>query len=355
MITRHTLYVSFYTLLSLILCVATPASLSAHVATQPMPQRVAMPQPPAKGGPGQQEIPDEAELERIVQEMQQTNKMIESEVQKIATQKDKDQAGAGKQFMDQFNNAVKVVEDKINDMDESELERLFEGLMSDDPSVMEDIVKDLVPEDLFTDEFDTTKETKPTPQDSPEKVKPKKVKVATDKQLKAIALLETVIKKTDSFVVKIQSSPELPAKIKRWGQRHTIDNWQKDFTWDAVKTHVERLTSTLRALKTRDPYTRKYRYIDDLIKDEALYNNLSKLATTLKDHETGVTVTPFSLKKNNKKARRASKKAIRSVISGYTEAIYVLNIPEALDKIIEKYEPRAQEIRKKRKRSRRTS
>ena len=75
--------------------------------------------------------------------------------------------------------------------------------------------------------------------------------------------------------------------------------------------------------------------------DEALYNNLKKIKTSLVDKEPIIEQSPFGFEKMSK----VSKEAVRSVLAIYTESLYLLKTPEALDKIIEKFEPKAKALR----------
>lgn len=159
---------------------------------------------------------------------------------------------------------------------------------------------------------------------------------------KAIKMLTNIITRTERFLRRTTQIPELTGKIEHWVAKDTVKEWQADLTWSTLKKEIELLDKKIRDVKeVVDPKTKQHRYIADLIKDEALYNNLNKLSTQLTKFEPKVEAAEFGLKSVSKESRSA----IKELLGAFAEAIYTLNVNTELSKLIEKYEPRAKTLR----------
>ncbi len=170
---------------------------------------------------------------------------------------------------------------------------------------------------------------------------PKKPTKPTKETKDAIAIIDTIINSTEGFITKVHSGPELPEKINKWGKQRQLEGWKPTFSWKSVKNDIEQLNQKLHKLKDRDPKTKRYRYLDDLLKNEVLYNNLAQLRNTLAKDEPQFEVPSFAIQKMSVQ----SKQAVKKIINKYLEALYVLNIPSEIDKIIAEYEPTAKKLR----------
>ena len=101
------------------------------------------------------------------------------------------------------------------------------------------------------------------------------------------------------------------------------------------------MVSQLSKLVEQDPKTKEYYHLDELLKDESLYNNLRKIQETISKLEPNIEeMTPLAGTMS-----KQSKKAFQKMIAQYIEAVYVLNISQELKKIFEKFEPKAKEAR----------
>lgn len=156
----------------------------------------------------------------------------------------------------------------------------------------------------------------------------------------AIALIDSLISSTEEFLRKAQIIPELPGKMDKWVAQHKLLEVAGNIDWEKIQNQIDEFNALLYTLKDKDPKTGEYRHIGDLIKQEALYNNLSKLKMTLEQFVPQVTVPEFGLDKVSKESRAA----IRDTLSGYLEAFYLLNVIEEIKKVKQPYEPRAKEL-----------
>ena len=165
--------------------------------------------------------------------------------------------------------------------------------------------------------------------------KPVVTKQAKKDQTEAISLVDAIITHTNSFILKMTSSPDLPRMIEDWGKKGIITEWPTTFKWTGFKLQLEDLRKKLYKIKDRDPQTKKYKYVDGLIKDEALYNNLAQLKTQITKYEPNIEIPEFGSTKLSIESKQATQKAVNA----YTKALYVLKIPQALEKLFKKYEP----------------
>ena len=107
--------------------------------------------------------------------------------------------------------------------------------------------------------------------------------------------------------------------------------------WSTLKKDIELFVSQLNTLLEQDPKTSAYYHIDELLKSEALYNNLRKIQAIIAEHEPNIEeVSPLQ-----KKISKSSKNAIQKMINQYIEALYTLKIPEELTALFKKFDPQA--------------
>lgn len=171
------------------------------------------------------------------------------------------------------------------------------------------------------------------------------VPLLTEDQLKkvetATAILNDIIKQSNMFTVVISSAPELPSRINQWGKKGQISDWQEGMDWDALKLNLEAFVQKLYKVQEQDLATKKYKFLFDLMADEALYNNIVQLRTSLNTLVPTINIPEFGIQKLSSQ----SKTAIKNIINKYTESLYLLGLPQALDTLFEKYEPQAKKIR----------
>src|SRR5262249_19186186 len=147
--------------------------------------------------------------------------------------------------------------------------------------------------------------------------------IPSNKQLAAVQLIDTTITSINNFLRKAQVMIELPGKIQSWYKEGKLKSWPATLTWSTFKGHVEELEAKLNKVKDRDPRTNQFKYLDDFIKDEALYNNLTKVKDSLIKNEPNIELSSFGIDKMSSEARQAT----RSVLLTLNEATSTLGIP----------------------------
>ena len=162
---------------------------------------------------------------------------------------------------------------------------------------------------------------------------------------KAVNMIKAIIKRTEEFMRKAQVIPELQAKMNKWVVQKKLLDVAANLDWQAVEIQIDELNVLLYSLIEPDHVTKQYKHIGNLIKDEALYNNLATLQVTLESYVPTIEIPPFGLENVSKESRAA----IREVLSQYLEAFYLLNVPTAIKKVKTLYEPRAKELKEEEK------
>lgn len=190
---------------------------------------------------------------------------------------------------------------------------------------------------------------KPEPVKTKEEVKPitKVTTAAAAPTEKAVNMINSIIKRTEEFLRKTQVIPEIQSKMNKWVVQKKLLDVAANLDWQTVETQIDELNVLLYHLKEKDPVTSEYKHIGNLIKDEALYNNLATLQVTLDAYVQAIEIPQFGLETVSKESRAA----IREVLSQYLEAFYLLNIPAAIKKVKSLYEPRAKELLEQEKNS----
>lgn len=273
----------------------------------------------------------EQDMNHIVQELEKATKEIDTFVKALPPAE-----------QEEFNRIVQQVESKMSQTDPAVLERFLTNQMNPEEldQFLGNVFEGINPPDL-----------KPAEEIVPSKPAPKKEEKATPKEIskldRALETINAIIKRTDSFVVKSQALPELAAKVKRWGKKGILYDWESSFDWNKVKKDIETLRQALEKMIEKDPKNGTYKYLNDFIAQDTLVNNVEKLKTTLVEYEPTIEASIFGLEKMDPTA----KKALTRTISGYTEALYRLKITDDLNKIFEKYEPRAKELREEKEKA----
>ena len=223
-----------------------------------------------------------------------------------------------------FNKQVEDMTKMFENMSEEEFEQFLGEMFSDEPMMME------------PNPFDAIQDT---PQEEVVEVV-----LSTDDKKKvetAIAILDDIIKQSNMFMVIVNSSSELPERINVWAQKSEIPHWQPEANWMSLKAEIETFIQKLYRAEEQDLTTKKYKYLFELIADEALYNNLIQLRTELKNIVPTIEIPEFGVQKLSSE----SKKALKNVLGKYTESFYLLDIPKALDTLFEKYAPEEEKIK----------
>lgn len=239
---------------------------------------------------------------------------------------------------EKFYKDVDAITQYLNNVDEKDLPAAIEELMSQ-PQLAESIIEGGAPAPMPAPIM-----VEPTPA-QPQPEKPKVIeaeKIAAENTEKALKLLNNLITRIERFLRKAQSIPELAGKIATWVGKDKIKEWRVDVTWNTLKKDLNNLVQKLHAIKsTRDPKTAtKYVYHTELVKQEALFNNLMQLSNALTKYEPNVQPSD-----DLQPVSKESRTAIKQVLGALAEALYTMDVNKSLDTVIATFEPRAKEFR----------
>ncbi len=237
-------------------------------------------------------------------------------------------------FYKSMDDAVQKIEELSKTSEGKELlDKLEKGTITDDE--LDGLINQLVEEEVTEKKEDVKKEAKKEKKPEPPK------QVLTSKHEKAIDAINSLIAHTNSFIVKAATIPEMPSKVKRWSKKKDI-KIELDQTWNSLKADIERLVEQLNKVLERDQKTKEYYHIDELLKKEALLNNILKVQKNVVKLEPTVQEMPLlSVQKMEKKV----KKAYQDIINEYHEALYVLQITAELKDLFTLFDPKAKKYR----------
>ena len=264
-------------------------------------------------------------------------------------------------FPEMSEEEMQVLETELNELSKlspEEQENFFQAVMdeareslSDDGKELFDRInagEDISEEDfekLFEELIPTPEKEKPVekevkPELKKEEKKPEPKPVITSKHETAIDRINSLITYTNQFIVKSGTVPELPGKIQRWEKKDKI-NWKSGLTWNGFKAELEKFVMQLNKLLEQDKKSKQFKHLDELLKNETLYNNLSKVEKSVSSLVPQIEEVPPLGAKMSKESKRAMQKSI----SEFIEALYKLTLPQELDKLFEICEPKAKEQR----------
>src|SRR5204863_5294168 len=156
-----------------------------------------------------------------------------------------------------------------------------------------------------------------------------------------IKVIDDVIRQSNNFLVQISSSLEAAKNINSWSKKGSIMYWQPNAEWQDLKTDIEKFVQQLYKMEDKDLATQEYKYILSLIEDEATLNNLIQLQTNLNSSIPQIEISELDIQKLSSQAKNATKDTLQY----YTEALYVLQLPKALETLIEKFSSKAEKYK----------
>jgi hypothetical protein len=249
------------------------------------------------------------DMQSIQQELEEANRAIEEYVASLPPE---EQA--------EFNKAVDEISQMFDNMSEEEFEKFLGEMFIEEP----------MPEPYF-------ESPSPTTQIEPTIATPTLTNEQKKKVENVIKVIDDIIRQSNVFLVQVNSSLETSNNIDEWGKAGKITNWQPGAEWENLKTDIEKFVQKLYKIQDKDLTTSDYKYLSDLIEDEASINNLIQLQTNLNSFIPRIEISEFDIHALSAQ----SKTALKNALQEYTENLYVVAIPKALDDIFEKHEPAA--------------
>ncbi|MCL5875729.1 MAG: hypothetical protein M1114_04620 [Candidatus Dependentiae bacterium] len=178
----------------------------------------------------------------------------------------------------------------------------------------------------------------PTPAAPAKETKPAPKPAAKSKIDEAVMVIDSLIVKLEKIMSKTALIPDLSVKVNNWLKQNEIT--PAFANWQVLKDQLELFIQKLLKIKDRDPKTHDYKYMGELVKNEVIVNNLSRVESVLRSTEPSIEIPEFG----STNLSNQSTAALKKVLSTISEAFYRLGLPASLDSIIEKYEPIAKKL-----------
>lgn len=260
------------------------------------------------------------------QQLEQLEKQLMQEIDQYV-------GGLSPEEQRKFHEAVEEETRKIEQMKPEELNKYIENTFSGIEETLKETGAPVTP-------------TKPT---EPEKIEEKEIKPEeTEKQAKAISIIDSLIKHIESYLLKLNAVPDLSAKLPKWARQGRIVGWKPDMTSNSFKKELEAFDQQLHKLKKRDEKNKKYIFLPDVIENEALLNNLAKVNNTLKHWDPQIKLRTLEFESITVESKKATIQATNTLLEGLT----ILALPKAIDDIIVKYDPIAKQKREEEEKKR---
>lgn len=228
-----------------------------------------------------------------------------------------------------FDQDVQEFTKALESMSEQELQEFFNQLATLDESMLPKM-----PE-----------EPRPAPTPTPSLPQPEPAKIVPVKKgdtRPAEQLIDDIVKHLNNFIVKVSAITDIDQKFKSWQTKGKLTTNKSINEWGQLVTVVEQFKQQLLKLKDKDPKTREFRYLNDLIEDKKLYEDLSILKGELATYEQNIILPSapgaHQISSNNRTF-------IIKVIETIIRALQTQKIDEQINAIFAKYEPVAKTLK----------
>jgi len=239
----------------------------------------------------------------------------------------------------EFAAQVERTQKNLEKMPEEDLMRFVEGKMSED-EMQQFVMKATTGEGLDTEPAPVPEQTAP----EPEKTSAAEVKEPAEIVKKAennSEMIKRIISRVESFLTKMQTIPDVEAKIISWQKKGALTKTVPPLDWFVFQFDAEKFVQRLRTLVARDPIKKQFAYLKNLSTESPALEKLKGLARELETTERSIELPPFGIGKMSVKSKQALQKTVNNLVRIIKED----SIATALDEIIATYEPEAKKLR----------
>src|SRR3990167_10694334 len=178
-------------------------------------------------------------VEQILNMDPQTLQSLENEIQAIVGQMSQEE-------QQQFHQDVESLTNEMSKMTNQELEQYLSDIFAAEMPEAEPVK----PKEVVQPKEPVKPAIKPLEKPAP--------KVPTSKENEAFSVVDSIIRRTNSFLLKAQMYPEMSDKVEKWVKDKKIAHWQTNVTWQMFKAQLELLVQKLKKISSRDPKTQEY-------------------------------------------------------------------------------------------------
>jgi len=262
-------------------------------------------------------------------ELRQLEQQMEAEINAFVSSLPPEQ-------QEQFYQDVEALTEEMSKMSEDELNEFIDNVFTEPTPPP-------LPEG-------TTVETpaQPSQRAEPTKKPQKTPKRIPRKQIDHITtVLDKITEHINNLLQKSETIVDFQRKIEKWARVGFIPQWNTDtVSWSDVQRISVQLAQKIKSLLARDPKTKNYYFIEKLLEDKGLINNLELFNKKLSE-EINIIVPELDLSdKAGLSLTRKSKQAIRTTVDSILEAYNLLKLQEAIDQLIASFGPIAEKIKK---------
>lgn len=180
-----------------------------------------------------------------------------------------------------------------------------------------------------------------THEEKPAKQKVKKVDIKS-----ALELIGSIVEYLESFKEKTNTIIKFPGYYEKWAKEGRLRGWTKDLTWQKFSEKLELLVDRFKELERRDPETKEYTHLGDLIEDESLYQDLTQFNDDLSENEPRISVPETGIGDMNSAAKDAARQTLNICLYGITK------LQDKITTLISKYEKTAKKISEEKEKAR---
>ena len=267
------------------------------------------------GAPGANFGMNESDMVNMLEE-------LENEIAKLSPEEKKN-----------FDEMVSAFGESLMTMSDDEFDRFITGNMPEN-EIMDRFGHIGPPrkEDTQAEEMiEETKHTEPVVE----------VKQPSKESVQASKMIESIISHTESLVRKMP--PDISFRLSAWTGNRELVHWKPTLEWITFEKDLETFRAKLAQIRDDRDVKRKEIYIEALLANKQLYNNLDQLRATLDEHDGQLGERSLVLKASSDLMPQEAK-SLRIMLDKYAEAIYVLKVSEEIDAVLKAYEQNEKEL-----------
>jgi hypothetical protein len=219
--------------------------------------------------------------------------------------------------------------ERMSQEDPEALERFITGTMTKEEEA--EFVKNMVPEEEATPEAPLQPKEELPKEETKEQPK---VEMLTDAQLSLQEMIISCIAKTESFLVKMQSYPEINTRIRSWTRNNSLTSWPDSKQWKDVEFDINIFIQKISAIANEKNKSKKNGLIDAFSKNGSLLASLTAINDALISYEKNVDIAPFGIVK----IKKETKVAMQKILNIFTAQLYNTQINTQLTEILKSYE-----------------
>ncbi len=262
---------------------------------------------------------DEAQM---LQEYEQLQKSIDEYI-----------AGLSPQEQQEFYEAQKMYEDMFNQMTEEERNQYMEELYKAAEEEMAQYYASLQGDEAIQP-VEILKEN------ISEKEEPI-VEIEYTKYSEIISIVEKILNRTESFLIKINSIPDIETRVVKWAESNDIKNWLPTTTWGSFLHTIELHYESIAKLLEKNNKTGLFKYLDGVLESKPLVELLKELSVEVDMQEPIIKIASFGLEPMTKDTKNALKK----IITAYLTFDQKIQASNELQQAIAKFDPEAARLK----------